>query len=61
MFGTTSEHLRIRLHQFEVREPRAGAAWRALRSAVATVPQRYALHGLVLAVALAAAAANAGA
>lgn len=60
MLGTASEHLRIHLHQFEVREPRAEAAWRALRALIPTLTSRHALHALVLAVALATAAAHIG-
>jgi hypothetical protein len=60
MFGATSGHLRIRLHQFEARESRAQVALRRLKTFVAILPRRSALHAFVLTIAIAAAAAHAG-
>lgn len=67
MFGATSGHLRIRLHQFEARESRAQVAARKLRGLgrvayvyAAALPRRPALHALVLTVAIVAVAAHAG-
>jgi hypothetical protein len=56
----TGAHLRIRLQRFEMRGSGVEVAWRAVRSLVAALPRRYPLHGLVLGVALAVAAAHAG-
>jgi hypothetical protein len=54
MFGATSGHLRIRLHQFEARESRIEITLRKLQTFVA------ALHAFVIAIAVAAVAAHAG-
>jgi hypothetical protein len=59
MFGATSGHLRIRLHQFEARESRIEITLRKLRTFVAALPRRPALHAFVLAI-VAAVAAHAG-
>lgn len=57
MFSSTNDHLRIRLHQFEVRDAWIVTALRALRRVGEGLPRRYLLHALVLGVALASAAA----
>ena len=60
MFGTVDEQLRIRLHQFEVRQSRGAVLFRGLRLAMGRMHRRHLLHGLVLSIALASAAAAMG-